>query len=141
MCRRSKGDKPSEFGVVSVNGLRKRARWQFLGVPPKYNAIHKPAIMRPDSRTYYSSSHQVSLRFSSSMLLPIRHYKFHGDIIKRAEKAATEGMHPNGSREYRDMLNLTRKMIEKSGYFRGSCSRQYRSFTDFCHANISVGLD
>ena len=65
---------------------------RYLGIirrPLHYNALWKPTLLKWSARnnSYFRSSHRSNLTSSSSILLPIQHFRFSGSLYKKLKLA------------------------------------------------------
>lgn len=107
---------------------------------PVYNLIRKPFLLKWREGRYFLNNHKIDFEGSTDFLLPIKHYKFTGDLYRRVVQAMKLGSHYNGSSEYRDMKRLLEKMERKDAGFLYPKSMSAQNFDNFRKSENIIGF-
>ena len=113
------------YGAVPTRSRMKMLLRSRLGFRvPRSTAIRKPVLLRWRDGAHFTSSHAVTLKGSTRMLLPIEHYRFTGSIYSRIETALAEKSYSGGSGDYRRLVSLFEQMKSVDGSFADENSRR-----------------
>ena len=103
---------------VAYASTRDRLKWLLKGRRfPAFNAMHKPVLLRWREGEFFTSSHDCTLAYSQTLLLPMAHYKFTHDTMRRVEQAVSEQNHFKGSFQYQLLSDLLLRMRDRQSSF------------------------
>lgn len=106
-----------------------------------YNAIHKKSLMKMSPEGFLYNTHWSNLPMIEQLMLPLEHFKFNGQLLKRTEAALERKSHADNSREYEDMSRLIEVMTRAKASFLDRCSSADRSFGQYRRAGIAQGIE
>ena len=131
----------AQYGIVKHTKRRKSITYKVFGRPlPKSNIIHKPVLLKWSQDAVFLSSHNVNLKASSRFLLPIRHYKFTGDLYRRMADAIKSGAYSGGSIEYVQIKHLLDSMEQEDFSFLVRRSLGSENFDNFVLSRNALGF-
>lgn len=107
---------------------------------PRYNSLHKPALIRWPSGARFFSSHSTDIKYSRKHLLPILHFRFTGALYRKIDMALSERSYHGGSRDHRLLQALIADMSKKNSAFLYPRSCCFKSFEDFEKSGNTMGL-
>ena len=119
------------FGQLKAEDPRKHRRDSWLGLRiPRYNVIRKPALLKWRSDALFLSSHDITLHGSTSILLPLQHFRFSGPVFDKIDRALHEASYSSGSRDHRMLQSLFMEMQRGEASFLCPASRRFTSWAD-----------
>lgn len=131
----------AQFGLNNkVNRAKLFVSCMFRSYVPGYNQIRKPILLKWDHGRFLMNNHNITFDGSTNFLLPIKHYKFSGDLYRRVVQAIQLGSHYNGSSEYRDMRRLLDRMEQLDAGFLYSKSMSSNNIDNFRRSGNLVGF-
>ena len=121
--------------------IERLLRKSWLGLRPmKYNALHKPILVKWGRNSCFLSSHKTNLTTSADYLLPIQHFRFTGAVYRKIEMGLAENSYYRGSLDHRLLSELLRTMEARNGSFLYRKSRPVQSFNDLTKTRNVFGL-
>ena len=141
-----------DYGVGKINksNFRNNVR-KLIGKVPRYNNIIKTMLIKVPENGYLIDPHTPYFDVKSETILPVEHYKFCGDILRRSKNAVSTKSHYKNSIEYVDMLELLSRMQHpnllesvfngpKIGNFRNENSRRSSLFKNYVDTGNVGGI-
>ncbi|MEO1161749.1 MAG: glycosyltransferase family 2 protein, partial [Pseudomonadota bacterium] len=131
----------ARYGLNHKVSRRKSVASRFIPwYVPAYNLVRKPVLFKWREGRFLLNNHNISFEGSTNFLLPIKHYKFTGDLYRRVIQAIQLGSHYDGSSEYRNMRRLLEKMEQEDADFRYPKSMPADNFDNFRRSGNIVGF-
>ncbi|MEL6919823.1 MAG: glycosyltransferase family 2 protein [Pseudomonadota bacterium] len=133
----------SRARLMHTFGIRAPTGWNQIKTRfavPGYNLIRKVALVKLGKGDFFLHSHRVSMPTSRETVTPIEHFKFSGQLYRRAEAAIRNKTHFNGSSEYHDMVRLLEVMEIKQATFLSSSSSADRRFDSYRRCKVALGF-
>ena len=128
----------AELDVLPQDGLVRRLRRRLSGYRYAPHSIQykTPVVFwKPDD--YCLNCHQTNKPVSLTHVLPIMHFKFTADLVRKIGYAVSTGGYNQGSRSYRLYAMLIERMRDRDGAFVAKVSRRYRDARDLTEAGIA----
>ena len=108
---------------------------------PKYIEMKKPVLLKWSKDKVLLTGHDINFHATPSFLLPIKHFKFTGDLYKRVTDSIAKGSHFDNSIKYRDVQRLLEKMEKEGTSFLYSRSMEASDFSHFQRTGNAVGFE
>ncbi|WP_299832555.1 glycosyltransferase family 2 protein [uncultured Roseobacter sp.] len=122
------------------NWVHRMRKTRFGTRIPFYNAMQKPVLAHWSDEAIFTSSHNVNVPVSSSMLIPFQHFRFSGALYAKIDMALTENSYSSGSRDHRLLTDLLARMKETDGSFLYKKSQPVTGHAGFEAARVAFGL-
>lgn len=140
-----KWSRPNLLPYQIYGGVRQRLFWpRYRMIPPwprrlrKWTLgppyLSKVVLLKPTGGAYFVNMHQVEGAVPSAGLLPLLHFKFHGDFAGRVSEAVAGGQYFKDSGEYRAYARL----LDKTGTvdMKGRRSRRFTGMASLVAAGL-----
>ena len=108
--------------------------------PVRYNQLRKVPLMKVPEQGYVNRLHDTAAPAPPDVLLPLEHFRFTGQTLRRAEAAIARKSHFRASVEYEELARLLRAMEAADASFLCPWSSNDRSFEAYRRAGIAQGM-
>ena len=151
--------KPSARPTLHYSGARARLRHDFGSYDPGKEKLRrriirkirrnpypqmgdqrKPALMKWQNNMAFRSSHYIKNPNGAPIILPLMHYKFAPNFVRKIQFAQDRKSHNAQGKGYMELAEVKSSMEKQGANFLAPCSKLLRGFQDFEDAGIAVNV-